>query len=118
MPRFSAKLMDHFSAPRNGGRLDAPDRVGVAGTPPQGPFMRLELRVRDGIITDARFQTYGCGPAIASGSALTELVIGRPAADARTVTADQLIAALDGIPDDKRHCADMAIVALRDALKE
>jgi NifU-like protein involved in Fe-S cluster formation len=110
--------MDHFSAPRNAGRLDTPDRVGVAGTPHQGPFTRLELRLRDGVIVEARFQTHGCGPSIACGSALTELVVGRPVADARELTVDDLIAALDGVPDDKRHCADRAVAALRDALKD
>jgi NifU-like protein involved in Fe-S cluster formation len=118
MPRFSAKLMDHFSAPRNAGRLDAPDRIGVAGTPHKGPFTRLELRVREGVIVEARFQTHGCGPSIACGSVLTELVLGRATADACTLTAEEVIAALDGIPDDKRHCAEMAVAALRDALKE
>ena len=118
MPRFSAKLMDHFNAPRNAGRLDAADRVGVAGTPHHGPFTRLELCLRDGVIVETRFQTHGCGPSIACGSVLTELVLGRATVDARDLTADELIAALDGLPDDKRHCADMAIAALRDALKE
>ena len=118
MGRFSAKLMEHFSAPRNSGRLDVPDRVGGSGTPGQGPFTRLELRVADGLITAARFQTHGCGPSIACGSVLTELIIGRSLSDAAGLTADDIVSALDGLPDDKRHCADAALAALRDALKE
>jgi nitrogen fixation protein NifU and related proteins len=118
MPRFSEKLMEHFSAPRNSGRLAAPDRIGLAGTPNHGPFMRLELRIVDGRIVEARFQTHGCGPSIACGSALTELVIGRTLAEAQQLSPENLVAALDGLPDDKRHCADTAIAALRSALKE
>jgi NifU-like protein involved in Fe-S cluster formation len=118
MPRFSVKLMDHFSKPRNSGRLAEPDRVGVAGTPHRGPFLRLEVRLRDDVVVEARFQTHGCGPSIACGSVLTELVIGRIISDARSVTVADLIATLDGIPDDKRHCAELAIAALRDALPE
>ena len=117
MPRFSEKLMDHFSSPRNSGRLEGPDRVGESGTPNRGPFTRLELRIRDGIVVEARFQSHGCGPTIACGSALTELVIGRSLAEARALTPDNLVTALDGLPGDKLHCADTAIAALRDALK-
>src|SRR5262245_39726253 len=116
MSRFSAKLMEHFSAPRNSGRLDAPDRVGLSGSPNGGPFTGLELRVSDGVITAAGFQAHGCGPAIACGSALTELVIGRSLDGAAALTPAELVAALDGLPDDKRHCAEAAIAALRDAL--
>jgi nitrogen fixation protein NifU and related proteins len=118
VPRYSEKLMDHFSFPRNSGRLEGPDRVGLAGTPHQGPFTRIELQLRDGVIVAARFQSHGCGSTIACGSVLTELIIGKPIEIARGLTAQQLVEALDGIPDDKRHCADAAIVALRDALKE
>jgi NifU-like protein involved in Fe-S cluster formation len=118
VPRFSAKLMDHFNSPRNAGRLEAPDLVGVAGVPNQGPFTRLEMSVRDGVILAARFQTHGCGPAIACGSALTELLVGRSLAEARDLKAESIVEALDGVPDDKRHCADTAVAALADALKK
>jgi NifU-like protein involved in Fe-S cluster formation len=90
----------------------------MSGTPQHGPFLTLDLQIRDDVITDARFQTYGCGPAIACGSVLTVLIIGRSIAEARSLTAEHLIKALDGLPDDKRHCADLAIGALRDALKD
>jgi len=118
MPRYSAKLMDHFQAPRNHGRLDAPDRVGVSGTPGVGHFTKLEMRLKDGIIMQCRFQTHGCGTAIACGSALTELVIGRAIPDALAVTPEQLMMSLDGVPDDKRHCVKAAIAALHDAFKD
>jgi nitrogen fixation NifU-like protein len=118
MARFSEALMAHFSAPRNSGRLAAPDRRGVAGNPTSAPFLTLDLQLWDSQIADARFQTYGCGPAIACGSMLTVLIIGRSIAEARSLTAEDLIKALDGLPDDKRHCADLAINALRAALKD
>lgn len=116
MPKYSATLMDHFAAPRNSGRLDAPDRRGVAGRPHHGPFLTLDLRLECGTVAEARYQTYGCGPAIACGSMLTVLIVGRPLAEARALTVERLIAALDGLPDDKRHCAELAITALQDAL--
>jgi NifU-like protein involved in Fe-S cluster formation len=90
----------------------------VAGAPNRGPFLILDLLIRGDIISDARFQTYGCGPAIACGSMLTVLIIGRSIAEARSLSAAHLVKALDGLPDDKRHCADLAISALRDALKD
>jgi NifU-like protein involved in Fe-S cluster formation len=117
MGRFSGKLMDHFSRPRNLGRLELPDRVGTSGVPNQGPFTRLELAVDDGVIIAARFQTHGCGPAIACGSALTELLIGCSLVEAGALTPESVVEALDYIPEDKRHCADAAIAALADALK-
>ena len=118
MPKFSAKLMEHFAAPRHQGRLATPDRTGMAGVPHQGPFLLLDLHLHDDVITDAAFQAHGCGPAIACGSVLTELIIGRSAAEARSLTAQDLADALDGLPDDKRHCADAAITALKNALAE
>jgi len=118
MPRFSEKLMEHFTSPRNSGRLDVPDRVGLAGIPNRGPFMRLDLRLLEGRIVEARYQTHGCGPSIACGSVLTELILGRSIEEARMLTAADLSDALDGLPDDKRHCADTAILALHDALKD
>jgi nitrogen fixation NifU-like protein len=78
-----------------------PDCRCIAGTPPQGPFLILDLQIRDDIINDVRFQTCGCGPAIACGSMLTVLIIGKSTKDARSLTAKQNIKALDGVPDDK-----------------
>jgi len=115
MPKYSETPIAHFSSPRNGGRLDPPDSRGVAATPHQGPFLVLDLQIRDDNITDAHFQTYGYGPAIACGSMLTVLIIGRSIAEARSLTAEHLIQALDGLPDEKRHCADLAINALQAA---
>ena len=118
MPKFSPKLMEHFLAPRNQGRLESADRTGISGVPHQGPFLRLELCLRQGVITEARFQAHGCGPAIACGSILTELITGRSIEEALDLSPRSIIEALDGVPDDKRHCAEAAIAALRNALKD
>jgi len=116
MGRFSETLMDHFTFPRNSGTLKAPDRVGLAGQPGQGPFMVLHLKLDGQTVAAARFQTYGCGASIAAGSMLTELIIGRTVSDCRTLTAERLSEALGGFPPDKQHCPILAVAALRHAL--
>ncbi len=83
----------------------------------RGPFLILYLRIHDDRVTHAKFQTYGCGSTIASGSMLTELIIGRTLADCMTLTIETLIESLDGVPAEKRHSPAMAIAALRNALK-
>ncbi len=116
MSRFSETLMDHFAAPRNVGTMDNPDRIGQAGTLGQGPFMTLYLRLDGDRICDARYRTMGCGVSIASGSALTELIIGRSILECIALTPDSVAEALDGVPPDKAHGPVLAITALRDAL--
>jgi NifU-like protein involved in Fe-S cluster formation len=116
MGKFSDTLMDHVTAPRNTGVMENPDLTGMAGAPGRGAFLVLCLRVRDGRITEAKFQTYGCGPTIAAGSMLTEMILGRTIEECREVTAEQLIEALDGVPPDKLHCPALAIAALRNAI--
>lgn len=116
MGKYSETLMDHVLSPRNSGVMDRPDLTGVAGTLGQGAFLVLYLRVEDGTVTDAKFQTYGCGPTIASGSMLTELILGQPLDDCRNLTAERLMEALDGVPPDKLHCPVLAVAALHDAI--
>ncbi len=116
MTRYSDTLMEHFSSPRNSGHMDSPDLVGHVGMPGQGPFFLLYLRVRDGLIEAAKFQTYGCGATIASGSVLTELILGRSVTECFKVSVDDVIKELDGIPPHKLHCPTMAVTALQDAL--
>jgi nitrogen fixation NifU-like protein len=113
---YSETLMDHFSSPRNQGLMPDPDRVGRAGSPGRGPFLILYLRLGGGRVSEARFQTYGCGATIASGSALTEAITGREVGECLRLTAQDLIDALDGMPPTKLHAPELAIVALRDAL--
>jgi nitrogen fixation NifU-like protein len=109
-------LTDHVMAPRNVGAMENPDLTGHAGAPGRGAFLILYLRLREGHIADAKYHTYGCGPTIAAGSMLTEMITGRSIAECRELTVDDLIAALDGVPPDKLHCPGLAIAALRDAL--
>jgi nitrogen fixation NifU-like protein len=116
MGKYSETLMDHFTAPRNSGPMLDPDAVGHAGTPGRGAFMILYLRLAEGIVAEARFQTVGCGVSIASGSVLTELILGRPIADCLALEATDLIAALEGVPSNKLHGPALALGALRDAL--
>lgn len=116
MEQFSEILMEHFTSPRNQGRMDSPDRVGIAGTPGQGPFMVFCLRLRDNIVVEAKYQTHGCGATIAAGSMLTELIMNKTVEECRTVSADQLTHALGGVPPDKQHCPVLAVTALRNAL--
>jgi nitrogen fixation NifU-like protein len=116
MGKYSDTMMDHVLSPRNGGVMEHPDLTGHVGTPGRGAFLILFLRVADGRITGAKYHTVGCGPTIACGSMLSELVVGRTIADCRELTTDDLIGALEGVPPDKLHCPAMAIAALHDAL--
>jgi len=116
MAKYSEILTEHVMAPRNGGVMDAPDLTGHAGAPGRGAFLILFLKVRDGRIAAAKYHTHGCGPTIASGSMLTEMIVGRTIGECRGLTVEDLIEALDGVPPDKLHCPALAIGALRDAL--
>jgi nitrogen fixation NifU-like protein len=116
MGKYSDTMMDHVLFPRNGGVMEDPDLTGHAGTPGRGAFLILFLRVEEGRIAAAKYHTVGCGPTIACGSMLSELVVGRTIAECHELTAEDLIEALDGVPPDKLHCPAMAIAALQDAL--
>jgi len=109
---------DHFLNPRNIGPLECPDASGVAGTPGEGNFMVIELRVRDWRIEAARFQTHGCPGAVASGSCLTEWITGITVEEAAGITSEQLDRRLGGLPLGKGHCAALAVEALRRALHQ
>jgi NifU-like protein involved in Fe-S cluster formation len=116
MGKYSETMMDHVLSPRNGGVMENPDLTGHAGTPGRGAFLILFLGVAERRVAAAKYHTVGCGPTIACGSMLSELVVGRSIDDCRKLTAEDLIEALDGVPPDKLHCPAMAIAALRDAL--
>jgi nitrogen fixation protein NifU and related proteins len=118
MGTYSDTLMDHFTTPRNSGALESPDVTGHAGSPGRGPFLILYLRLKGNQVLAAKFQTYGCGPTIACGSILTEMITGRSIDQCLELTAQAVIDALDGVPPDKLHSPALAIAALRDALKE
>ncbi|MFQ5869619.1 MAG: Fe-S cluster assembly scaffold protein NifU [Candidatus Zixiibacteriota bacterium] len=115
---YSEKVMDHFMNPRNMGEIEDADGVGTVGNPVCGDVMRLYLKIRDGVIVDAKFKTFGCGAAIASSSMLTEMLKGKPIEEAKKISNDAVADALDGLPAVKRHCSVLAEEALEAALKD
>jgi nitrogen fixation NifU-like protein len=117
MGQFSETLMDHFNSPRNCRRMETPNLVGLAGTPGNGPYVALYIRLDDDSIIESCFQTHGCGVSIACGSMLTELITHRSITECLELTPERLSAALDGVPATKLHCPVLAIAALKDALK-
>jgi nitrogen fixation NifU-like protein len=118
MGTYSETLTEHVIAPRNGGAIENPDLTGHAGAPGRGAFMILYLKIQDERIAAAKYQTVGCGPTIASGSMLTEMIAGRSITECRDLTVEDVIEALDGMPPDKMHCPALAIGALKDALSK
>jgi nitrogen fixation NifU-like protein len=115
---YSKKVMEHFYHPRNVGEIPDPDGVGEVGSPVCGDVMKLYLKVEDGIIAAARFQTFGCGAAIASSSVLTEMVKGKTIQAALRITNRQVVEALGGLPPAKLHCSLLAEAALKAAVKD
>jgi len=116
--RYSAALVDHFRNPRNVGMMQSPDGVGEDEFGGCGDVIRFYLRVRDGKVAEARFQTYGCGPTIAAASVGSELATGLAVEGLLDLTAADVEAALDGLPDDRRHAADVARGALHAAARD
>jgi nitrogen fixation protein NifU and related proteins len=118
MGQFSDTLMEHFNSPRNSRRIDNPDLVGLAGTPGNGPYLAVYIRLDGVSIVESGFRTHGCGVSIACGSMLTELITHRSIPECLELTPEQLSQALDGVPATKLRCPVLAIAALRDALKD
>ena len=96
MPRYSETVIDHVQSPRNHGRLDSPDAVGLAGARRRGRFVEFHLRIEDGRVAKAVFQSDGCGPTIASASVLSEMITGKSVEQCRAITVDQLLDVLGG----------------------
>ncbi|RKY51324.1 MAG: Fe-S cluster assembly scaffold protein NifU [Candidatus Neomarinimicrobiota bacterium] len=118
MENYSEKVMDHFRNPRNVGEIENPDGTGHVGNPICGDVMELYIKVKDNIITDAKFKTFGCGAAIATSSMVTELVIGKTIEEAKEITNNVVAEALDGLPPIKMHCSVLAEEALETAIKD
>jgi nitrogen fixation protein NifU and related proteins len=117
-PMYSAQLLDHFQNPRNAGELPDADAVAEIQNPVCGDVIRLTLKIRADRIEQIRFKAKGCVPAIACGSALTELTLGKPAPEARRIRRDDLIAAVGGLPPASTHAAQLALDALSSALAQ
>ncbi len=118
MALYSEKVMDHFLHPRNVGVIENPDGVGEVGNAKCGDIMKIYLKIEDGIIVDVKFETFGCGSAIASSSMATELIKGKPVSEAMALTNKAVAEALDGLPDYKMHCSVLAEQAIRSALED
>lgn len=118
MALYSEKVMDHFQNPRNVGKLDDADGIGEVGNAKCGDIMRMYIKVDDGIITDCKFNTFGCGSAIATSSMATELIKGKPVKDALKLSNQAVVEALDGLPAYKLHCSVLAEEAVRAAVKD
>ncbi|RMG58629.1 MAG: Fe-S cluster assembly scaffold protein NifU [Deltaproteobacteria bacterium] len=115
---YSQKVMEHFMNPRNVGEIEDASGVGEVGNPACGDMMRLYIKVEDGIITDAKFRTFGCGAAIASSSMLTEMIKGKTVEEALKITNEAVAEALDGLPPAKIHCSVMAEEAVKKAIED
>ena len=113
--RYSPTLLEHFLNPRNAGLMREPDGTGVEEYEGCGDLARFFLRVQDGRVSEVRFQTYGCGPTIAAASAASEKVAGRPVEELLNMKAQEVEDAVGGLPDDRKHAADVVAGALRAA---
>ena len=118
MALYSEKVMDHFMHPRNVGVIENADGVGEVGNAKCGDIMKIYLKIGNDIITDVKFETFGCGSAIASSSMATELIKGKPLSEALTLTNKAVTEALDGLPAHKIHCSVLAEEAIKSAVKD
>ena len=116
--QYSEKVMDHFRNPRNIGKMDNADGVGEVGNARCGDIMKRCINVDAGVITDAKFNTFGCGSAIATSSMATELIKGKPVSEALKLSNRAVVEALDGLPENKLHCSVLAEQAVRAAVKD
>ena len=115
---YSEKVMEHFKNPRNVGEIENPDGVGHVGNPVCGDIMELYIKVDNGIITDSKFKTFGCGAAIATSSMVTEMVKGKKIEEALKISNKAVAEALDGLPPVKMHCSVLAEEALKSAIED
>ena len=113
---YSKKVMDHFMNPRNVGKIEDADGVGEVGNAKCGDIMKMYLKIENGLITDIKFKTFGCGSAIATSSMATEMVKGKPISEAIKLTNKAVVEALDGLPQVKVHCSVLAEQAIKAAL--
>jgi nitrogen fixation NifU-like protein len=115
---YSKKVMEHFMNPRNVGVIEHPDGYGKVGNPVCGDVMEIFIKVKDDIITDIKFRTFGCGSAIATSSMVTELAKGKHIDEAVKITRGDVATELEGLPAQKMHCSNLAADALHEAIKD
>lgn len=118
MALYSDKVMEHFRHPRNVGAIENADGVGEVGNAKCGDIMKIYLKIENDVVKDAKFETFGCGSAIASSSMATELIKGKPVSDALALTNKAVVEALDGLPPHKIHCSVLAEEAIKKALED
>ena len=118
MALYSEKVMDHFRNPRNVGVIEDANGVGEVGNAKCGDIMKMYLKIEDDIVQDVKFETFGCGSAIASSSMATELIKGKPVSEVKTLTNKAVAEALDGLPPVKIHCSLLAEEAIHAAVED
>jgi nitrogen fixation protein NifU and related proteins len=118
MEEYSQKVMDHFMNPRNVGEISDADGIGQVGNPVCGDIMKMYLKIKDNIITDAKFKTFGCGAAVATSSMATELIIGKTVEEALEISNKTVAEALNGLPPIKMHCSNLAEQAIKAAIDD
>jgi nitrogen fixation NifU-like protein len=114
---YSEKVMDHFLHPRNMGEIADANGIGTVGNPVCGDVMKMYLKIENDTIEDVKFQTLGCGAAIATSSMATEMIMGKPVTDALELTNKAIVEALDGLPPAKIHCSVLAAEAIKKAIE-
>ena len=118
MALYSEKVMDHFLHPRNVGVIEDANAIGEVGNAKCGDIMKMYLKIKDDIVEDVKFETFGCGSAIASSSMATEMIKGNPLSEVRNLTNQAVTEALDGLPAHKIHCSVLAEEAIHSALED
>lgn len=118
MALYTETVMDHFKNPRNVGSMDDADGIGEVGNAKCGDIMKIYLKIRDGVIADVKFETFGCGSAIASSSIATEMIKGKTLQDALRLTNKEVVTALGGLPAHKLHCSVLAEEAIKSAIRD
>jgi nitrogen fixation NifU-like protein len=116
--KYSQKVMDHFANPRNVGAIEEPDGVGEVGNPACGDIMTFTIKVSDGKLEDVKFQTFGCGAAIAVSSMISDMAKGKALEEALQITNKDVAEALDGLPTNKLHCSNLGADALHAAIRD
>ena len=115
---YSEKVMDHFANPRNVGEIENADGIGEVGNAKCGDIMKMYIKVDNGVISDVKFKTFGCGAAVATSSMATEMIIGKSIDEALKLTNKAVVEALDGLPASKIHCSVLAEQALKSAIAD